>query len=173
MDALVVDFRQQIFNDALYCLEQAKQLDQNTKTFEYWKYCTWSIVAACMCMESYIKSHIKVMTENDPDILMIYQSYGKGGIYNNIKFIEDSSGNKIIDISDPVWRNIENTITLRNDIVHFNRYDIFNSLTVTNVENAIKACRDFIKKFHVVMDMPYSNFAPWIDKLQSQNYDKS
>ena len=112
------------------------------------------------------------MTENDPDILIIYQSYGKGGIYNNIRFIEDSTGNKIIDVSDPVWKNIENTITLRNDIVHFNRYDIFNSLTVTNVENAITACKDLIKKFHVVMDMPYTNFAPWIDKQQSQNYDK-
>lgn len=168
-----MDFRQQIFNDALFSWEQAKKLDAVKQPFEYWKYCTWSIVAACMCMESYIKSHIKVMTEDDPDILMIYQSYGKGGIYNNIRFIEDNTGNRIIDDSDPIWKNIENTINLRNDIVHFNRYDIFNSLTVTNTENAIKACRDFIKKFHVVMGMPYMNFAPWIDKQQSQNYDKT
>ncbi len=45
------------------------------------------------------------------------------------------------------------------------------SITVINAENGIKACRDFIKKFHLVMDMPYTNFAPWIDKTKSENYD--
>lgn len=167
-----MDFRQQIFNDALFSLEQAKTLDTKTQPFEYWKYCTWSIVASCMCMETYIKSHIKAITEGDVDIEKIYQSYGHTGMYKNIKFIEDSTGNKIIDVSDVDWKNIADTIQLRNDIVHYNRYDIFNSLTTTNAENAIKACKDFIKKFHMVMDMPYTNFAPWIDKIRSESYDK-
>lgn len=168
---LIVDFRQQIFNDALFSLEQAKKIDSIKQPFEYWKYCTWSIVAACMCMEAYIKSHIKVIIESDSDVEEVYQSYGHIGMYKNIKFIEDSTGNNIIDASDANWRNIANTIQLRNDIVHYNRYDIFNSLTIMNAENAIKACRDFIKKFHVAMDMSYANFAPWIDKTQSENYD--
>lgn len=172
MDALVVDFRQQIFNDALFSLEQAKALDAMKQPYEHWKYCTWSIIAACTCMESYIKSHIKVIIENDADIERIYQSYGRAGMYQNIRFIENSTENRIIDASDADWNNIANTIQLRNDVVHFNRHDIFNSLTITNAENAIKACGDLIKKFHVAMDIPYINFAPWIDKTQSENYDK-
>lgn len=170
---LIVDFRQQIFNDALFSLEQAKSLDSLKHPFEYWKYCTWSIVAACMCMETYLKSHIKVIIESDSDIERIYQNYGRTGMYKNIKFIEDSTGNRIIDDSDPDWKNIADAIQLRNDIVHYNRYDIFNSLTIANAENAIKACRDFIKRFHVAMDLPYANFAQWIDKTQSENYDRT
>ena len=62
-DTLIVDFRQQIFNDALFTLEQAKKLDPLKTPFEYWKFCTWSIVSSAICMESYIKSHIKSITD--------------------------------------------------------------------------------------------------------------
>ncbi len=171
-DALIVDFRQQIFNDALFTLEQARNLDPLKTSFEYWKYCTWSIVLSAICIESYIKSHIRSMTDEiDPNILVIYEQNTKLGFYACVRFIENLTDKIIINDSDSDWQNIAATITLRNDIVHFNRPNIFNSITVVNAANGIKACRDFIKKFHLAMDMPYINFAPWIDKTKSENYD--
>lgn len=176
MDALAVDFRQQIFNDALYCLEQAKQIG-TSKPFEHWKYCTWSIVSAAICMESYITSHLEALKQSDPTRFQrceqqVRQTIRAKGFRFKISLVECIIASQIIDDQDNDWKNIDNTITLRNDIVHFNRIDIFNSITITNADNAIKACRDLVKKYHSAAGTDYLQFAPWIDKQQSENYDK-
>lgn len=73
-----------------------------------------------------------------------------------------------MDFQDPDWMNICSIIKLRNDIIHLNRMSIFNSITLTNAQNAIKAGRDLIKKFH---DRVGTNTPKWIDKTDSENYD--
>lgn len=170
---LLVDFRQQSFNDALSSLEEAYKIDKLSHPFAYWKYCTWSIISSCMCMESYIKSHVvSIISEIDPTILQIYEQPNGLGFIKCVKFLELITDCCIIDDCGYEWSNIDKTRQLRNDIVHFNRPDIFNSIHIENAENAIQACRDMVKKFHLVMDLPLSNFASWINKKHSQNYDK-
>lgn len=174
LDAIIVDHRQQTFNDALYFLEQAtkitKPIDQ---PFEYWKNCMYSIISVTVCMEAYMTMENKSI--KDQNALSAWESYEKNarkdfpnGIYRKIRFLEYFYKMKIIDDKDVEWMNIHDVIKLRNDIIHFNRVDIFNSITLTNAQNAIKACRDLIKKFHSRVG---TNSPKWTDKTHSENYD--
>ena len=172
MSIILVNFSQQTFNDALWSLEQAKNLDKNNEPFSYWKFCSWSIVSSALCLESYITSHLRSMSDEiDPNIWS-YLKGSIGGFYAKIKYLENISDAQIIDESDSDWNNIAQIIQLRNDIVHFNRVDIFNSINETNAENAIKACRDGIKKLHSAIGINYTKGAAWIDKQKSEKYDK-
>jgi hypothetical protein len=176
IDSILVNFTQQIFNDALNSLEKAKNLDKNKTPFEYWKYSTWSIVASAIAMESYLSEHINTIKDDMDQPL--WKSYEKEsfriaksrGIYSKIKFIELITDSKIIDETDNDWINISNIISLRNDIVHYRKIGIFNSITDINAENGIKACRDLVKKLHgIIFDS--TTFPSWMDKKQSENYD--
>lgn len=173
---LIVDFRQQSFNDALFSLEKAREVSTE-KPFEYWKYCTWSIISSCMCMESYLTSHIETIKDDiGLEYLENYEreswrlSHSKG-FYSKIRFIELITDSRIVNEQDLDWQNIASIIQIRNDIIHYNKSSIFNFITITNAENSIKACRDLVKKFHNAMQMDYRSFATWIDKTRSENYD--
>lgn len=174
--AILTSFTQQTFNDALYSLEQAKKLDKNATPFEYWKYCAWSIVASAIAMESYLADHIRTIKDDMDESL--WRSYdrasnaiiGSRGIYSKITFIELVTDYKIMDDNDYDWNNIKNAIKLRNDIVHYRKTGILNSINDLNGDNGIKACRDLIKKIHIAI-LGNTQFPKWIDKQQSENYD--
>lgn len=174
---ILTSFTQQTFNDALFSLEQAKKLDKNTTPFEYWKYCAWSMVSSAIAMESYLTDHIRTIKDDMDESL--WKSYDKAshkiigsrGIYSQITFIELVTDYKIIDENDSDWNNIKNAIKLRNDIVHYRETGIFNSINDTNGDNGIKACRDLVKKIHTAI-LGDTKFPTWMDKPQSENYDK-
>ncbi len=178
MGAILVNFTQQTFNDALYSLEQAKKLDKNETPFEYWKYCTWSIVTSAIAMESYLSAHIQTIKDDMGDPL--WESYDKEsqkivcgrGIFSKIKFIELITDSIIIDENNSDWINVKNTIKLRNDIVHYREIAIFNSINDTNADTAIKACRYLVKQIHTTI-LDSTQFPPWMDKHRSENYDAS
>jgi len=174
MDSILVNYPQQIFNDALYSLEEAKKLDKNKTPFEYWKYCTWSIVSSTISVESYLTDYLKSIKDDmGSQLSTIYESGTREqirskGIFFNIKFIELITNNTIIDNNDDDWNAISDAISLRNDLVHYRKIGIFNSINDTNAENGIKACRDLIKKFHSAIG---TNYPIWVDKRQSESYD--
>lgn len=173
VDTLIVDYRQQTFNDALYFLEEAKKIDPQKKPFDYWKNCILSIILSCVCMESYIISHIRSMTDEiDPQIWVIYQNNKRMGFYSKVKFIEFISDSKIIDEGDSEWKNITDAIEIRNDIIHFNQENIFSIITISNAGNAINACRDFVKKINNAIGLDNKQFSRWIDKKTSEDYNK-
>jgi hypothetical protein len=90
------------------------------------------------------------------------------GLRRKIRFLECFYKIQIMDVQDPNWMNICSIIKLRNDIMHLNRISIFSSITQNNDQNAIKACRDLIKKFHGEVK---TNPPKWIDKTKSENFD--
>lgn len=168
--AIIYDFRQMSFNDAICFLEEARKLDKDKTPFAYWKYCTWSIIASAIFMESYVTSHIRgIIDEVEPSIVELYEESNLG-FFRNIGFIEATFGSKINDGSDSEWKNIEKTIQIRNTIVHFKQVNISSYSTIENAEQGIKACRSFLHKLHSVMDIDASKLL-WIDKTQCENYD--
>jgi len=171
--AIIVDYRQQTFNDALYFLEQAKKITkQIEQPFEYWKNCTYSIISATLCMEAYMTMENNAINESNNKTA--WEACNKqlksypNGIRKKMRFLECFYKIQIMDFQDPDWMNICSVIKLRNDIIHLNRVSIFNSITLTNAQNAVKACRDLIKKFHKGVG---TNPPKWIDKSNSENYD--
>jgi hypothetical protein len=174
VSAIIVDYRQQTFNDALYFLGQALKITNPlSQPFEYWKNCTYSIISATLCMEAYMTMENNAIREQkNKSMWEACDKQLKGysnGIRRKIRFLECFYNIKIMDFQDPSWMNICSIIKLRNDIMHLNRMSIFNSITLINAQNAIKACRDLIKKFH----HETGTIPPkWIDKSISENYDK-
>jgi len=172
MSTLIASYVQQSFNDALNYLEKAKSIDKNARPFDYWKFCTLSIILSCVCMESYIISHIRVIRdEMDPQIWSIYENGRPVGFYSKVKFIQFICDSVIIDDADSNWINISDSIKIRNDLIHFNQENIFQLITTTNAEKSIKACRDFIKKVNNAIGLDNSQHANWIDKQTSEDYN--
>lgn len=168
--AILYSFTQQTFNDAIWFLEEAEKLDGNETPFVYWKYCTWSIIASAVFMESYLKSHIKSIIEDaDPSILEQYEDSNLG-FFKNVDFIDATFDSNIKDVSDDDWKNIDRIISVRNTIVHYNKVNISSYTTIENARQGIKACRSFFKKLNNVIGIDSSKYH-WIDKIQSENYD--
>lgn len=174
---ILVNFPQQAFNDALYSLEEAKKLDKTSTPFEYWKYCTWSMISSMISMESYLTDYIQIIKDDvGKSFCKPYENESitiskAKGIYSKIRFIELITDTRIIDDNDSEWQNISNSITLRNDLMHYRNAGIFNVINDSNASNAIKACSDMIKKFHISLDLDYRESASWIDKKHSEKYD--
>jgi len=174
MDMIIVNFTQQIFDDALFSLEEATKLEPNKEPFKCWKYCTWSIVASAMCMESFITGHLKFLEDQvDSSIWRSYEresiklSGNKKGFFSKLKLIELITNSTIINTGDLNWDNIQDTIKLRNDIIHFNRNDIYNSINQTNAENGVKACKNLVEKIDHALNLPHPSSTPWITKTKS------
>jgi len=166
---ILVSFQQQTFNDALFCIEKAKSLNPQKQPFESWKYCAWSIVSSSLCMESYLKGYI-IDSLND---VTKKNQFRKNTLNfeGKIKFLQNEFHSKIPDYDSSSFEKIRDTIKLRNDIVHFNRDNIFNDLNIQNAEEAIEACRELIKKILSGEGKDYKIQAKWIDKTKSETYD--
>jgi len=131
-----------------------------------------------MCMESYLTSHIEAIKNDigkefwknyEDEAVRIVRSRG---FYSKIKFIEIITDSEIINQNDSDWNNIAEIIKIRNDIIHYNTSSIFNLITVKNAEESINSCRNLVKKFHNAIKLDYKKFALWIDKTQSESYDR-
>ena len=167
---ILVSFQQQTFNDALFCIEKAKALDPLKQPFESWKYCAWSIVSSVLCMESYLKGYIIGSLKDETKKNKFRKN--TPNFEGKIKFLQNEFHSKIPDYDSSSFVKIRDAIKLRNDIVHFNRDNIFNDLNVKNAEETIEACRELIRKILSGKGLDYKIHAKWVDKTQSEMYDK-
>ena len=166
---ILVSFPQQTFNDALFCVEKAKSLVPTEQPFEYWKYCAWSIVSSVLCMESYLKDYIIHKLTDQNKIIEFREN--TPNFRGKIKILQDEFNSKISDYDSTDFDKIRDAINLRNDIVHYNRDNIFNDLNIQNAEDEIEACRELIKKILAGEGLDYKIHAKWVDKTQSESYD--
>ena len=167
---IFASFPQQTFNDALFCIEKAKALDPLKQPFESWKYCAWSIVSSVLCMESYLKGYIIGSLKDETKKNKFRKN--TPNFEGKIKFLQNEFHSKIPDYDSSSFVKIRDAIKLRNDIVHFNRDNIFNDLNVKNAEETIEACRELIRKILSGKGLDYKIHAKWVDKTQSEMYDK-
>lgn len=65
IDALLVNFPEEMFNDALFFLEEAKKLDkQETNDWLRWRYLRGSIMYSLITLEAYVNIFIVDYTRN-------------------------------------------------------------------------------------------------------------
>lgn len=167
---IIYDFRQQIFNDVIWFLEHARSSNKNNTPFEYWKYCTWSIIASAIFMESYVTSHVRTIIEEiQPDNLELYEK-NRFGFSENVDFVDATYGSKMRDKSNEEWRIISEVFEIRNKIVHFKEIGTWKHTTIENAEQGLIACRIFFKKLNNIIGVDSSK-AVWIDKKHSENFD--
>lgn len=166
---ILVSFPQQTFNDSLFCIEKIKSLDPKKQSFEYWKYCAWSIISSVLCMESYLKGYIldKITDENKKEQF----KNDTPNFIGKIQILQNEFNSKISDYNSKEFEKIRTAIRLRNDIVHSNKDNIFNDLNLKNAEETLEACREFIKKILSGEGLDYKTFARWVDKTKSETYD--
>lgn len=167
---LIVSLPQQSFNDALFCLEEVQKLDKNKKPFEYWKYCIWSIISSTICMESYLTQYIydrnKEVGEKQ-DFLKMNLNFP-----TKITYLQKKLGTKIPSYDSKDFYRIREARMIRNDIIHFRKYNIFNEITEQNAIETIEACRDLVKLILGGDGKDYNHDAQWINKTKSEKYDK-
>ena len=163
MNIILASLPQQSFNDALNCYEKLKKIDKNEDLFEFWKYCTWSIISASICMESYLTQYVKCrcveIGENPPDRLFFP---------NRIKFLRDTLYCRISLYNSDEFKKIRLARDIRNDIIHYRKENIFDEITEQNAIDSIDACRDLVTFILTGDNKDPHTEASWVFETESR-----
>lgn len=175
MNMVLVSLPQQSFNDALSCFEKIQKIDKNKDMFKFWKFCTWSIISSSICMESYLTQYIidRCNQENIQNPFLNKNDRRANTFPKRIKFLKDVLKSEIPFYKSQDFKRIRDARQVRNDIIHFGKYNIFNEINEQNAVDSIDACRDLVSFILKGDKKDPAKDALWIFKNKSEDYDKN
>lgn len=165
-DTILMSLPKQFFKDALICYEQIKKIDKNKDPFQYFRFCTWGITSANICMESYLTQYIEFRCEKEGKKNPIIGT--KINFHKKIEFLRTKLKSKIPSYRSGDFEKIRKTMDIRNNILLYQN-DIFLDMTEQNTIDSIEACRDLVS-FILKGDgkNPYKH-ASWVFQTKSKS----
>jgi hypothetical protein len=170
--AMIVNFPEEMFNDAMYFLEQAKNLSaENNNTWLRWRYLRASIIFSFSSFESYLNSFIKARIQVIPDKAF-------ANVFDEAKFSWQFSLDTIFPeltgqkIANKLLKEAKRIARIRNSLVHYSGdtqriYEESNpeGINVNNAEKGVQMVRDMIKQMNNLVGLKYP---PWVDRIRSR-----
>ena len=164
-DTIIVSLPRQSFNDALNCYEQVNKIDKEKDPFEYWKYCTWSIMSASISMESYLTHFVRCKSKQtgNEEHLSDIQDFP-----SRIRFLKEVLGCEIPLYDSTEFKKIKLARNVRNDIIHYRKENIFGEITKQNAIDSINACRELVTFVLTGYGENPRTKAAWVFETQSR-----
>lgn len=173
MSARLVDFPAEVFNDALFFLEEAKRLDPIPENdWLRWRYLRASILYSSACLEAYVNSLIADCLHNALG-RKVAKNFRKEriGLEFKIYIVYAILIRKPIDKSRQEWKDFKIIKTIRNRLAHYRGGTaIYNekgkySINISNAERGITMVRDMVKYLKELAGEPYP---PWVNQKHSK-----
>jgi hypothetical protein len=171
----LVSFPAEMFNDALFFLEEAKKLDSSSENdWLRWRYLRATIFYSYACLEAYVNCLISDTLRNIyglNDASKEFQMNRSIRLFNKINIVYPNIIGKSLDKSWATTTHFEVINEIRNRLAHYkggtaiyNDKDEF-GVNLTNAENGIKMVREIVK---MLKKLSGEQYPPWIDEVQSK-----
>ncbi len=163
----------EMFNDAKYFLEQAKNLGKEPENdWLRWRYLRASIIFSLISLEAYTNTFISDYLRNVEKRPKEADAFDRKKLFLTQKF-EQTVPQVIgahIDKTKSEWSDLETVKEIRNRLVHYKRGkevykdSDFYGVNIINAEKGISMVRGMIKQLNTLIGQQYP---PWLDRPQS------
>lgn len=169
----VVYFSREMFNDALYFLEQAQLLDPRPKNdWLRWRYQRATIIYSIACVESVINGLILRRAKEQGNKKLV-KAIRKGGIHLPIKILSTYPKliSKKMDKKRNEWKYFDHIRRIRNKITHYSggteiyNDENLNGVTIDNAKKAIEMVRIMVKHLY---NLGGNDNPDWVDQKESE-----
>lgn len=171
--ARIVNFPAEMFNDALYFLEEAKKIGPvSGNDWLRWRYLRASILFSFSCIEAYV--NLLIISRAEKLGLMDVATNIKNGnirLESKIDTIYSSLLGKPIDKSETHWKYFKDIKKIRNEISHYTGgTKIYNDdeeygINISNAEKGVEMVRLMIRYLTEISDISCPG---WINPTESR-----
>jgi hypothetical protein len=167
-----VNFPCEMFNDAMYFLEEAKRLNANPQNdWLRWRYLRASLIFSITSLESYVNTFISDITTKTLSLPNVADKLSKKRLDLETKFdcIIPLITKKHIDKNKKEWSDYKIIKKIRKRLVHYTGgtkiYDNSDcGINIPNAEKGITMVRGIIKQLNSLIGQKYP---PWVDRKHS------
>ena len=144
----LVDLKQELFNDALWYLEQAKGLPKDSSHDRMrWRYLRASLLFLFSCLDATVNGLLKTKMSGDS-----WNSFSRLGIERKLGPLLELTFGKPIDRKTDVWRNFKESKKLRVTLEHYEGgaeiYSEKTGITIDNVGKGIENVMAILKEVY-------------------------
>ena len=155
---IVVNFPEEMFNDALDFAARAVEADQRKSLFSTWRWARLAIICSALCFESYLNQLVDIHRAKIPvDI----DTVKRKGIEAKLFEVFPCCGilSSPLDKGRQPYQDIAWLIALRNELVHYKGgakgRDLYErNLTSVNAKRAVEAVRRMIVHLNSLTSTP-------------------
>ena len=172
----LVSFPAEMFNDALFFLEEAKKLDPTPgNDWLRWRYLRASILYSFACLEAYVNSLIADHLHNVLGLPEVAKNFRNARTINLEAKIDTVYPilvrKKPIDKKRREWKDFETIRTIRNRLAHYKggtkiyRDQDPYGVNIPNAEKGIEMVRLMVK---YLKQLAGERYPPWVDQTHSK-----
>jgi hypothetical protein len=170
----LVSFPAEMFNDALFFLEEAKKLDLIPENdWLRWRYLRASILYSFACLEAYVNSFIADYLNGVLKLTEVAKNFkdARISIERKIDTVFAILIRKPIDKSRKEWEYFKTINTIRNRLAHYSGGTaIYNDrdkygVNIANAEKGILMARIMVK---YLKQLAGEKYPPWVDQVDSK-----
>lgn len=175
MSARLVHFPAEMFNDAMYFLEEAKKLSASSSNdWLRWRYLRASVIYSFASLEAYVNSFIEGFIAEKlklPKVANDFVNKERLGIPTKLELIIPLIIGKEFDKTKPEWADLQAIKKIRKRLVHYaGDTEIYNDsdllgVNIPNAEKGITMVRDMVKQLCALLGVKYP---PWVDQTKSR-----
>lgn len=157
----LVDFKHEMFNDAMYFLEQAKALSKKpADDWIRWRYLRASILFSAASAEAFLNTLIQEELDRRAELESVAKKFRDVRNFNTkIDFIFPLVFGKAVDRNCKEWKDYELLRRIRNSLAHYSggtkiyRDSEAEGINIENAEKSIEAVRNLIKYIYELLEL--------------------
>ena len=174
-NATLVNFPQEMFNDAMHFLEEAKKLSTSSDNdFLRWRYLRASIIYSLTSLEAFVNTLIAGLIAEKlklPNVANDFANKERMGMVAKLERIFPLITGKEIDKTKPEWIDLQTVRNIRNRLVHYTGgTEIYNDndpygVNISNAEKGIRMVRGMVRQLCALLG---ENPPIWVERIESR-----